>query len=153
MYSIASNDRRTLLPDEGDGPFSVNDFNTASGHASQRGKETLWLTYCPTDRSIEIISKDVQSKRRRIDSKLSIGDNLDVICWEPYGGDGHYFGLHVKNTTEVIVLDTHVGCTVLTTIEDFLAATIEAGECVLRFFTLSMIKTASVPVCYGVVCI
>ena len=36
VYSIASDDERTLLPDEGDGIFSVKDFNTASGHASQR---------------------------------------------------------------------------------------------------------------------
>ena len=55
-----------------------------------------------------MVSKDVQTKRRRIDSKLNIGDNLDFVCWEPYGGDGHNFGLHVKNTTEVIILDTHM---------------------------------------------
>ena len=79
-----------------DGPFSAYDFNTSAGYDSQRGGETLWLTHCPHEDVIKLLSRDAeQPDKRRRTSRPQAGVRL--VCWQPYDEQGHFFGLYAES--------------------------------------------------------
>lgn len=86
---LAMDEWRVSAPDGEDGHFSPFSFNTMRSSDSLQGAEVLWLTPCPTEESIKLISADHRVKRQK---KTKNG----LVCWQPYDEHGHFFSLRVE---------------------------------------------------------
>ena len=76
---IASENEKFAFPCEDEAPLSVRSYNAIHEQDSQRGDEILWLTHCPTQDAIKILTGQKEGQRRRLNLEQTVAE---FVCYQ-----------------------------------------------------------------------